>query len=426
MNILRKNDKAWNELCAHYNIVERIAECGQFVISAEQIKQVSHQEPRLITKFDHSINLPKIFADNHLSILPVTRGSYVISEFKAYHTFEERNCPIQDFSLPEYLQSINDDDIPSETIAINAAYASGILSDFFEDESLCPTVCGRMRSGNFDFEIKNVNNERVRVGVQNSQIEIDSAYEGLRYLSIIEAKKNLSDDFLIRQLYYPYRTWSGRINKRIKPIFLVHSNGIFHLYQYDFEDPFLYNSLKLVKYSRYSIENTVICMNDVMNVLNRSVLLEEPEIAFPQADKFERVINLCEILSKRRYTREEVTENYAFDVRQTNYYTDAAQYLGLARKIDGPSYELTSAGKSILAMPYKRRQLAFCEKILQHKVFNETLKRSLAVGCLIDKDLIVSIMRTSNLYKIESDSTFGRRASTVRSWVNWILNLVQG
>lgn len=426
MSILRKNDKAWNELFAHFCILKKISECGQFVISADQIKQVSHQEPRLITKFDHSINLPKIFSDNHLSILPVTRGNYVISEFKAYHAFEECNSPIQEFSLPDYLQSINDDEIPSETIAINAAFASGILSDFFEDEDLCPTVCGRMRSGNFDFEINNVKNERVHVGVQNSQIEIDSAYEGLKYLSIIEAKKNLSDDFLIRQLYYPYRTWLGRINKRIKPIFLVHSNGIFHLYQYDFEDPLLYNSLKLVKHSRYSIENTEICMDNVVDVLNGINLVGEPEVAFPQADKFDRVINLCEILNRRKYTREEVTEKYAFDVRQTNYYTDAAQYLGLVRKVDGPSYELTSAGKSILAMPYKRRQLAFCEKILQHKAFNETLKRSLTAGCLIDKDTIVSIMRTSDLYKVESDSTFERRASTVRSWVNWILSLVQG
>ena len=48
--------------------------------------------------------------------------------------------------------------------------------------------------------------------VDSAQIEIDAAYEGEEFLSIFEAKMNISDDFIIRQLYYPYRTW---INKKL-------------------------------------------------------------------------------------------------------------------------------------------------------------------------------------------------------------------
>ena len=39
------------------------------------------------------------------------------------------------------------------------------------------------------------------------------------------------------------------------------------------------------------------------------------------------------------------------------------------------------------------------------------------------KTEIVSIMKSSNLYNIFKDSTYERRASTVSSWVNWILEL---
>jgi hypothetical protein len=188
-----------------------------------------------------------------------------------------------------------------------------------------------------------------------------------------------------------------------------------------------YNSLKLVKSKRYSIENTDITLDDIIKLLGTTSITKEPEIAFPQADKFERVINLCEILNIRSYTREQVTQKYAFDVRQTNYYTDAAQYLGLIKKIQtGGPYIITDEGRKILSLPYKKRQLAYCEKILQHKAFYETFTRSLEQNSIIGQDEIVSIMKSSNLFNIGSESTFKRRSSTIRGWISWIFSLFQG
>ena len=86
------NDTAWEELFEKHDILAHIERTGQFQISAKQIKEV--REPRLMAKFDHTINLPQIFADNNLCILPVTRGDYVISHFDAYHKFEPDNSPI--------------------------------------------------------------------------------------------------------------------------------------------------------------------------------------------------------------------------------------------------------------------------------------------------------------------------------------------
>lgn len=34
-------------------------------------------------------------------------------------------------------------------------------------------------------------------------------------------------------------------------------------------------------------------------------------------------------------------------------------------------------------------------------------------------------MKKNNLYNVESESTFHRRASTVNSWVDWITSLTQ-
>ena len=82
-----------------------------------------------------------------------------------------------------------------------------------------------MGSGDFEFDISTSFGTK-QLSVSNSQIEIDAAYEGINYLSLFEAKRDLSDDFLVRQLYYPFRVWSSRVTKPVKPVFLIFSNGI--------------------------------------------------------------------------------------------------------------------------------------------------------------------------------------------------------
>ncbi len=418
------NDTAWEKLFDKYHILAEIERNGQFVISANQIKEF--REPRLMTKFDHKINLPGIFVDNDLSILPITRGDYIISSFSAYKEFDEPSKDIQKISVPAHIQSLMPQFLVSEAIALNCANACGILNDFLEDDELVPTVNGRMSSGNFEFCINTALGTK-NITVSNSQIEIDAAYEGIHFLSIFEAKRDLSDDFLIRQLYYPFRVWSERVTKPVKPVFLIFSNGMFNLYQYRFENPKSYNSLKLVKQKNYLI-TTEICLADIENLLRTVPLVQEPDIAFPQADRMSRIVNLIELLNEKPMTKQDITSEYAFDERQTNYYTDAGRYLGLIEKSNDEEgnilFRLSACGHRIMALGYKERQLAIATQILMHKVFSETLKLHLQYGEMPDKQTIIRIMKCSNLYHVEADSTYLRRSSTVVCWVNWILGII--
>lgn len=422
-----QNDKAWEELFEKYNVLSHIEASGKFIISATKIKE--YREPRLMAKFDHNINLPKVFSDNNLAILPISRGDYVISHFEAYHFFENGDRIINRVKIPSNIQSLDINNIASETVAINCALISGMLEDFLEDEELYATVSGRMGSGKFRFSIKDMRNDNLtEIKVNNSQIEIDAAFEGINSLALIEAKRDLAEDFLIRQLYYPFRVWNNRVTKKVRPVFLVHTNGIFSLYEYEFKDSDVYNSLKLVKQKNYSIEDTAIEITDLERIYSRTIVRNEPVIAFPQADNFERVINICELLNTQELSREQVTEEYAFDIRQTNYYTDAAIYLGLVEKSyeekRKPIYSLTLKGKHIMSLSYKQRQIAFCEAIFEHQVFNEIFKFCMNKGFIPSKDKIVDIMKKSNLSNINSISTYNRRASTVSGWINWMLGLV--
>lgn len=426
MNNTSLNDKAWEKLFNKYNILQHIEDNGFFNISANQIKEF--REPRLMAKFDHTINLPKLFADNGLAILPITRGDYVIAHFDAYHRFETDSSPITKVSLPTYIQSLDSDNIPSEAIALNCAVASGIIADFMEDSDIVATVSGRMGSGTFSFNIGDTKTGYVRqIDVSNSQIEIDAAYEGISSLALFEAKRDLSEDFLIRQLYYPFRVWQSRVTKPVRPIFLVYSNGIYRLFEYIFEDPDNYSSLRLVKQKNYSVEDTAISVSDIQSVLESVSIVDEPKIPFPQANKFERIINLCELVSTQTLSRTDVTERYDFDARQTNYYTDAARYLGLLekRKESGtPIYSISQTGRHILNLGFKQRQLAYCSIILSHKAFNDSLRLYLKSGVMPSTNEIVNIMKQSQLYQVEEDSTFVRRSSSVKGWINWIVSLI--
>ena len=420
-----KNDKAWERLFEKYNILENIKNDGQFIISANTIKEF--REPRLMTKFDHKVNLPEIFKKNSLAILPITRGDYIISSFSAYKEFENVSSDTLRVTIPTHLQSLFPKFILSESIALNCANACGILKDFLEDDDIVPTVNGRMSSGIFDFNIT-TNKGSLPLTVNNSQIEIDAAYEGINYLSLFEAKKYLSDDFLIRQLYYPFRTWKSRVTKPIKTIFLIFSNGTFYLYQYQFDDVNNYNSLCLVKQKNYTISQE-ITLHDIEDVIKSTSIEPEPAIAFPQANSMLRIINLMELLSEKSLSKQDITNEYAFDERQTNYYTDAGRYLGLIDKVREQSgkivFSLTNLGVHIMGLEYRERQLAIVRQILNHKAFNETLKMHLRCGEMPDCQTVMKIMKDSNLYKVGSDSTFARRSSTVMRWIEWILNIIE-
>jgi hypothetical protein len=114
---------------------------------------------------------------------------------------------------------------------------------------------------------------------------------------IIEAKNRKCDDFLIRQLYYPYRLWRSKVtNKRIIPIFLTISNDVFSFFIYRFTDELNYNSIELIEQKNFIIGLEPITLEEVEEIINNTRIKREPEIPFPQANDFEKCINLLEIL----------------------------------------------------------------------------------------------------------------------------------
>lgn len=423
-----KNDLAWESIFEKYKILSTISSDGHAVISSTHINEF--REARLMTKFDHKSQLPELFAQNNLSILPTSRGGYIIGGFETFSDFNKDDIEITKIEFPTFLESLDYRDITSESTAINCAFVSKILHDFTEEDNLFPTVSGRMSSSSFGFNI-NSSKGLFNINVGNSQVEIDGGYEGDSSLNLIEAKNYISDDFLVRQLYYPFKLWNGKVQKQVRPIFLTYTNGVFHLREYVFKDINHYNSLSLVKHKKYVVQDGVFNIETILEILDKTKTIKEPEIPFPQADSFERVINLCELLNQKEFiTKEEITQNYDFDARQTDYYSNAGKYLGLVEIGKDPlngqvGCYLTEKGKQVFNTNLIDRQKEFVKLIVSHLAFKQTLKVYFDNSEMPTKENIVEIMKESNLHNIGSESTFFRRASTINGWINWIMNQIE-
>ena len=61
-------EEAWEKILEKYDIVNQIEEKGIFHIEASQIKEF--KEPRLMSKWDSSEQLPSILKKNKINILP--------------------------------------------------------------------------------------------------------------------------------------------------------------------------------------------------------------------------------------------------------------------------------------------------------------------------------------------------------------------
>lgn len=425
-------NEAWIKLFEKYDILSKIKSEGAFYITANQIKEF--KEPRLMAKWDSSENLPSIFKKHNINILPISRTGYVVSDFKLYEPIPElgeRITEMQKVEIPEY-ETIDIGNISSEANAINVFMLSKILDDFLDEDDNVATFNGRMGTGIFSFHVDRYRGTTFQVDVKNAQCEIDGGMENNNSVVILEAKNVVHPDFHIRQLYYPYRLWASKVDKPIRLVFSIYSNQIYRLFEYKFEDKDNYSSIRLVKYKNYSLQDTDIALNELYDVYSDvKVIYDDNQnntsIPFIQANSFERIISLMEILFEEDKNTEEIADIMQFDLRQSDYYYNAGKYLGLFEKKDIEEDEkivkkvfLSKLGKDTVKLRYKERQLKLVSLILEHEIFNRLFIKVYNSGELPTKEEIQNIMRENNVC---NDGQIVRRSSSVYSWIKWIFNL---
>lgn len=429
---------AWKELFNKYDIEKEVNDNGFYNITAEQIKEF--KEPRLMAKWDSSESLPGVLKSKNINILPTSRSSYILSDFKLYEDlpkYVEDVTKMQKVEIRD-LESINIENITSEANAINVLMLSPILEDFLRDGENFATFNGRMGTGEFNFSVDRNSKNPLYIDVKNAQCEIDAGLENDNSIVIIEAKNVIHPDFHVRQLYYPYRLWKNKVRKPIRLVFSIYSNQIFRLLEYKFNDLNNYSSIELVQEKNYTLQDTKITTEDLFKVYkDTKVKIDDNkkvyETPFVQADSFERIISLIDCLKEEDMSSDKIADIMQFDIRQSGYYFNAGKYLGIFEKYDGEEFDeetsqwnkvrkirLTKKGLEIAKMNYKPRQLELVKLILIHKIFNELFFETYSTGKLPKKNHIEYLMRK---YNVCDEGQINRRAGSVSSWLKWIFKL---
>jgi hypothetical protein len=107
-----------------------------------------------MAKIDKIENLPKIFMENNLFLLPISRKEYAIVKGKGYHVLEESSDtkPVTHTTLlpfPTYSLKAE-----SEGVMLEYANSCGLLGKVTGIPNLIQTFRGRRTTPKFSFEVK--------------------------------------------------------------------------------------------------------------------------------------------------------------------------------------------------------------------------------------------------------------------------------
>jgi hypothetical protein len=407
--------EAWERLFQELALGARLAETGLVEISAEQIKATSQREPRLMTKFDTRESRPAALAG--VTILPLTNGSYALLRGDGYADVPAATAVKHwtSFEGGRTLVTLPWRTGPSsESQALDMAVATGLLQDFLGEPDARLTIRGRLRAPRFEFRFR-AEREDVPLTCDGVQVEVDSGFEG-QAIHLVEAKLGTRTNFHVRQLYYPLRMWSALVpRKPVTAAFLSYSNRCFSLRSFRFEPSEHYHAILPVAATDYLLDEPSVVPS--LAEIHASTRVEPPPpgIPFPQADELSRVIDVVDAVAAAVNTRAEIALRYEFDERQSDYYANAAAYLGLVTRTRR-AFELTEIGRDFMTAKLTLRHILVLRQIAARPVFRAVLERVLAQRCLPSTAEVAPLIAEETGL---SGATPLRRAGTVLAWLRW-------
>jgi len=384
-------------------------------IKAKDFKRVTGVEPRIAFKVDSSAGLPTALKNSGHFPLPIRNGVYKCVRRNGFHPIEEIE------GTPKTFTSKLDFEMATatgtgESMYIHYAYNCGLLSEFTGVDAWAKSNEGRKRAKPFSFMVKDL--ELHQDGVQ---IQVDGLFEVPNRILVVEAKKKGDLDFIIRQLYYPYRNWRVETNQQVDTLFFVIDdvNDVYSFYKYHFTDENNYSSIELVDKAKYVVVEKPRGAKEL-----EQVAPESPYI--PQANTVDVIQQIPFLVSKGMNNGNLVAEAIGYRGRQGLYYGEAAEGLGLitrTRVSHGLRFELTDLGKQfVVSRPDKRNEI-IATQMMKLEVINavfdalaEKAKRSIASPFLTKTDVTRIVVENSKL----SGKTPPRRAQCIVKWFEWL------
>jgi hypothetical protein len=407
----RKIEK-WSDIISQSNI--DVSKSINYVTS-KQIKQITNEDPRLMAKMDKIENLPKTFRENSLFLLPVSRKEYAIIKGIGYHKLEVITDvkPITHNTQVSFPVSL---EAESEGVLLEYANSCGLLGKVTGTPNLIQTFRGRTTTPKFSFDVNGS-----QLTVQRAQIEVDAGFENSEEIILFEAKIGVPTSFSIRQLYYPFRTaYQGQNKKTVRNFFFCLKRDLdrrlYLFWEYKFDPYDSLESIKLIHAKQFQVK--VSHRPSIKAYQNVRPMESKKEI--PQADDVNKISEFPLRVFEGYDTADKIKHVFGFVNRQSSYYRQASEILGLVSRDSHGRYKLADRGEEYLRLPSQQKSHYLCKLLLEFPIVNEVfLDISIDANKVIRKEHIIFLLKEKSHL---TGSTLGRRAQTIISWFRWIRN----
>ena len=178
-----------------------------------------------------------------------------------------------------------------------------------------------------------------------------------------------------------------------------------------------FNSIKLINSKKYKIKLS----NPISVKSYQNIHPTVNKLNIPQADDINKIIQFPLRVFEGYNTSEKMINAFGFVKRQSSYYRQACELLGLV-VLDKNNYRLTRRGEEFLKLPAEKKSNYVCKLLLEFPIMNEIFMQ-----ISIDRNKIISKIDIIELLKNKSHitgSTLKRRTQTIIAWFKWIRNNV--
>lgn len=383
----------------------------------EGLAKATGREPRLLLSMDEREKWPAPLRKHGVFPISVSSREFALVRGDAWFDLPALKGPPREISarLPFNLASATIG--RGENTHIMRLETSGFLKDFLGADQLVPVSSGKRVSPAFT----------VRIGgqplrIQGIQYEMDHQYESATDVVPIEAKATEYASCAIRQIYLPYRSLGEALNwsKAIRPLFITYNQqeDSYRVREMGFHRKDEWDSIFVAQSDNVRIRVTAPPRN--LLDLNPKLL---PSLRLPQADSASRIERFPMAVAAGINTPATIAQYFGFDPRQSGYYRDACQMLGLVEPETRGQYKLTADGRRYINLNPQARADEIARRMCRLPAVNAVLLKLEAAGDKgLNKDDLKPIIQSYAEAKGEpcTGATAGRRAQTVSAWLRYI------
>lgn len=484
-----KPSKAWDILFEAYDIVHKVEELGYYDINVDNMmrdndiakrwreKYSGEKAPdnRNILKFDFSVDLPNIFKEYKLQIMPIGGKEYRIAPFNMYYPLANKTVPVIPMASPMKIASLDFNEITTEPNAQTVAEITKMLTYVFHDlnkknQEVIGTLSGKNNVHDVEFNINNViNKQPIPLRIKTWQAEIDGVYESNETVLILESKMKFPKDFNIRQLFIPrllIEQTMERLHEKkdVFACYFVKTKDVYIFTVYQFKDLQNMNSIKIYRQYKFrlsddpnnifSIENAAakadynskVAIRQASRLISQTkVLTKYPwysdgkPVSFLQANNLQVALDYLDFLSAPqkniivegeevlRSSSEAFVETFKYDRRQYNYYLNWLGYFGFVDRTPQLGVVLTSKGKLFNAASTSDKNDMLVQSMAEHlstRVVMEALLDNRELELSYIKEIVQKEMKDVPRESQIGEKTLLRRISSVKSMCRQVLLLM--